>query len=168
MDAKVLELLNQQIAKEFYSAYLYLSMSNYYYHASLDGFGNWYKIQAQEEMDHGNKIVKYLLDRDQVVKMGAIDEPKWDFKNYREPIEMGLKHEQYVTGLINDIYGAAKDAKDWRTCQFMDWYLAEQTEEEHNASDMLNRYDIAGDDSRGIFLLDEYLSRRQYKPIDNN
>lgn len=168
MDAKVLDLLNQQIAKEFYSAYLYLSMSNYYFHASLDGFGKWYKIQAQEEMNHGLKIVKYLLDRDQVVKMGTVDEPKWDFQNYREPIEMALKHEQYVTGLINDLFGAARDVKDWRSCQFLDWYLAEQTEEEHNANDMLNRFDLSGGDPRGIFLLDEYLSRREYEPLDDN
>ncbi|MDE5831852.1 MAG: ferritin [Desulfovibrio sp.] len=166
MDEKLRDLLNQQIGKEFYSAYLYLSMSNYYYHASLDGFGKWYKIQAQEEMDHGNKIIKYLLDREQIVKMDAIDAPKWDFQNYREPIEMALKHEEYVTGLINDLYGLAKDVRDWRSCQFLDWYLAEQTEEEKNAHDMINRYDLSGADPRGIFLLDEYLNRREYQPID--
>ena len=167
MDEKVRDLLNQQIGKEFYSAYLYLSMSNFYYHASLDGFGNWYKIQAKEEMDHGLKIIKYLLDREQIVKMDALDAPKWEFKDYREPIEMALKHEEYVTGLINDLYGAARDARDWRSCQFLDWYLAEQTEEEKNAHDMINKYDLSGGDPRGIFLLDEYLSKRQYKPIDS-
>lgn len=168
MDEKVVALLNQQIGKEFYSAYLYLSMSNYYHRVSLDGFGKWYNIQAKEEMDHGNKIVKYLLDRDQIVKMDAIDAPKWDFKDFREPIAMALKHEEYVTSLINDLYGAARDARDWRSCQFLDWFLAEQTEEEHNACDLLNKYDLAGDDSRGIFLLDEFLSRREYRPIDES
>lgn len=165
MDSKLLELLNQQIGKEFYSAYLYLSMSNYYYYVSLDGFANWYKIQAQEESDHAEKLIKYILDRDQIVKMDAIEAPKWDFKDYREPVEMALKHEQYVTGLISELYGVAKDVKDWRSCQFLDWYLAEQTEEEHNANDLLNRYDIANGDSRSILLLDEFLSRRQYQPI---
>ena len=165
MDSKVAALLCQQIGKEFYSAYLYLSMANYYHHKSLDGFGNWYDIQAQEERDHGMKIVKYLLDREEVVKMDAIDAPKWDFGDFREPIAMALDHEKYVTGLISDLYGVAKDVRDWRSCQFLDWYLAEQTEEEHNANDMLNRYDLTNGDSRGVLLLDEFLSRRKYQPL---
>lgn len=165
MDSNIRDLFNQQIGKEFYSAYLYLSMSNYYYDASLDGFGKWYGIQAREEVDHGRKIVKYLLENEEMPKMGAIDEPKWNFANYREPIEMALKHEQYVTSLINNLYGVARDIKDYRSCQFLDWYIAEQMEEEKNANDLLKRYDIAGNDSRGLFLLDELLTKREYTPM---
>ena len=60
LDSKVVALLNQQINKEFYSAYLYLDFSNYYYDIGLDGFGNWYKIQAQEERDHALLFLQYL------------------------------------------------------------------------------------------------------------
>lgn len=165
VNAKVVELLNVQVTKEFYSGYLYLAMSNYFYHASLDGFGNWYAIQAREEADHGRKIVQYLLDNDQLVKMGAIDAPKADFENYREPLEMALKHEEYVSSLIDTLYGTARELKDYRSSQFLDWYLAEQVEEEKNARDLLAKYDISGGDARGIFLLDEFLSRRKYEPL---
>lgn len=165
MDAKVVELLNQQIAKEFYSAYLYLSISNYFYHANLDGFGNWYNVQAKEEVDHGTKIVRYLLDRDQKVKMDAIDEPKADFENFREPIEMALKHEKYVSSLISDLYGAARDGRDYPSCQFLDWYLAEQVEEEKNAKDLLGKYDLINGDARALLLLDEQLAQRQYQAL---
>lgn len=165
MDAKVYDLLNKQITHEFYSAYLYLAMSNYYYGVTLDGFGNWYMVQSREEMDHGYKIIKYLTDREQKVILGSLDTPKQDYDNYRQPIEVALKHEEFVTGLINDLYGAAKDVRDYRSCQFLDWYLAEQTEEEKNAHDLLTRYDRVVDDKRGLFLLDEMLGKRQYQPI---
>lgn len=161
MNEKIASLLNEQIAKEFYSAYLYLSISNYYNLASLDGFGNWYKVQSDEELDHGRKIIKYLLDNEQKVILGAIDAPKADFKNFREPLELALKHEEYVTSLINNLYGAAREVKDYRSCQFLDWYLAEQTEEEKNARDILAKFDLAGNDSRGLFLLDEMLAKRK-------
>ena len=165
MDTKIKDLLNEQITKEFYSAYLYLSMSNYFYFESLDGFGNWYAIQAKEEIDHGKKIIKYLIDNEEQVKMGQIDAPKWQFENFREPIEMALKHEQYVTSLINNLYGTAKELKDYRSCQFLDWYIAEQTEEEKNAHDLLSRFDRYASDPRGLFLLDETLGTRTYTPI---
>lgn len=165
MDIKVAELLNKQISKEFYSAYLYLSISNYYYSVNLDGFGNWYNIQAKEEVDHGARIVKYLNDRDQKITMDAIDAPKSDFANFREPIELALKHELYISGLINNLYGVARDARDYPSCQFLDWYLAEQVEEEKNANDLLAKYDLSGGEGRGLLLLDEFLTRRQYQPL---
>lgn len=165
MDSKVVELLNQQISKEFYSGYLYLSISNFFYNASLDGFGKWYNIQAKEEVDHGAKIVRYLIDRDQKVRMDAIEAPKSEFENFREPIDLALKHELYVSSLINNLYGVARDAKDYPSCQFLDWYLAEQVEEEKNAHELLSKYDLTGGDPRALFLLDEYLNKRQYQPI---
>lgn len=168
MDVKVVELLNEQIGKEFYSAYLYLSISNFFYNASLDGFGKWYNIQAKEEVDHGAKIVRYLLDRDQKVKMDAIAAPQAEFENFRAPIEMALNHELYVSSLINTLYGVAKDARDYPSCQFLDWYLAEQVEEEKNAHELLSKYDLTGGDARALFLLDEYLNKREYTPLAQN
>lgn len=165
MDSKIVALLNDQITKEFYSGYLYLSMANYFHFESLDGFGKWYDIQAREEIDHGKKIIKYLLDNDEKVKMGPIEAPKWEFANFREPIEMALKHEEYVTSLINTLYGTAKELNDYRSCQFLDWYIAEQTEEEKNAHDLLTRFDRFAGDPRGLFLLDESLGSRTYTPL---
>ena len=130
MNEKVRELLNQQINKEFYSAYLYLGFSNYFRARGLDGFANWYMIQAQEERDHAMLFLKYLQMCGEKVELGAIDKPDKKFNGLMDPLKAGLEHEKYVTSLINDIYGAAYDVKDFRTMQFLDWFVKEQLEEE--------------------------------------
>ena len=137
MNEKVRELLNQQINKEFYSAYLYLDFSNYFQARGLDGFANWYMIQAQEERDHAMLFLKFLQNNGEKVTLGAIDKPDKELNTLMDPLKFGLEHEKYVTSLINDIYGAAYDVKDFRTMQFLDWFVKEQLEEEKNADDMI-------------------------------
>ena len=110
MDAKVYELLNDQINKELYSAYLYLSFADYYEEEGLEGFANWYEIQAQEERDHALIFRNYLHDNGCKVKLLAIDQPDKEFSAHIEPLEAALEHEKYVTSLINDIYAAALEA----------------------------------------------------------
>ena len=107
LNAKVKELLNQQVNKEFYSAYLYLDFSNYYEARGLDGFANWYKIQAQEERDHALLFYQYLHNNNETVTLDAIDKPDKVFACDMDPLKAGLEHEEYVTSLINDIYAAA-------------------------------------------------------------
>ena len=104
MNAKVRELLNQQINKEFYSAYLYLDFSNYYERVGLDGFANWYRVQAQEERDHAMLFYQYLQNNDQIVELEAIGKPDKVFTDNMGPLKAALEHEEYVTSLINDIY----------------------------------------------------------------
>ena len=106
LDKTVHELLNQQINKEFYSAYLYLDFSNYFKAAGLDGFANWYMIQAQEERDHAMLFYTYLQNEDMPVTLEAIDKPDKVFTCHMDVLKAGLEHERYVTSLINDIYGA--------------------------------------------------------------
>ena len=113
MTDKVAKLINEQINKEFYSAYLYLEFSNYYADAGLDGFENWYKIQAQEERDHALLFYQYLHNNDIKVTFEAIDKPDCDLKNNMDPLKAGLKHEQYVTSLINNIYAEAFKDQDF-------------------------------------------------------
>ena len=127
---KVKEILNEQINKEFYSAYLYLAMSAYFDDNGLYGFANWTKVQAKEEVDHGMIIFDYMNDRDCAVHLKQIDVPDTDFSSPIQVFEKILKHERYVTGLINNIYGTAYDIKDFRTMQFLDWFVKEQGEEE--------------------------------------
>ena len=103
LDKKVIELLNDQINKEFYSAYLYLDMANYYIDNDLDGFGNWYTIQAQEERDHALLFLKYLQSNGVKVTLGAIDAPDKVFANHIDPLLAGAEHERYVTDLIHTI-----------------------------------------------------------------
>ena len=160
MDKKVAQLLNEQIAKELYSAYLYLDFSIYYEAEGLDGFANWYMIQAQEERDHAMLFLKYLQMAGEKVTLGAIDKPDKVLKTLMDPLKAGLEHEQYVTSLINDIYGAAYDVKDFRTMQFLDWFVKEQLEEEKNADDMIKKMELFGSDAKGLYSLDaEYAGR---------
>ena len=160
MDKKVAQLLNEQIAKELYSAYLYLDFSIYYEAEGLDGFANWYMIQAQEERDHAMLFLKYLQMAGEKVTLGAIDKPDKELNSLMAPLLAGLEHEKYVTSLINDIYGAAYDVKDFRTMQFLDWFVKEQLEEEKNADDMIKKMELFGSDAKGLYSLDaEYAGR---------
>ena len=160
MDAKVSKLLNEQITKELYSAYLYLDFSIFYEQQGLDGFANWYMIQAQEERDHAMLFLKYLQNNGEKVALGAVDKPDKELKVLMDPLKAGLEHEKYVTSLINDIYEAAYNVKDFRTMQFLDWFVKEQLEEEKNADDMIKKMELFGNDSKGLYSLDaEYAAR---------
>ncbi len=96
MNEKVHELLNQQINKEFYSAYLYLDFSNYFEEVGLDGFANWYKIQAQEERDHAMLFYQYLQNENQKVTLEAIAKPDKTFSSHMDVLKAGLEHEEYL------------------------------------------------------------------------
>ena len=162
LNEKVSALLNQQVNKEFYSAYLYLDFSNYFEARGLDGFANWYKIQAQEERDHAMLFIKYLQNNGVAVKLDAIDKPDKVFESPIDPLLAGLEHEKYVTSLIHDIYDAAYSVKDFRAMQFLDWFVKEQGEEEKNADDMLKKYDLYGSDPKGLYSLNSELAARVY------
>ncbi|MDO4313084.1 MAG: ferritin [Eubacteriales bacterium] len=162
LDTKVVELLNQQINKEFYSAYLYLDFSNYYYDQGLDGFGNWYKIQAQEERDHAMLFVQYLQNNGEQIVLEAIEKPAIKLESAKAVLAEGLKHEQYVTSLIHTIYDAAYSVKDFRTMQFLDWFVKEQGEEETNADNLVKKFELFGDDPKSLYMLDSELGGRVY------
>lgn len=164
LNEKVIELLNDQINKEFYSAYLYLDIANYYIDNDLDGFGNWYTIQAQEERDHALLFLKYLQSNGVKAEFKAIDKPTEKFNSHIDPLLAGAKHERYVTSLIHNIYEAAYEVKDFRTMQFLDWFVKEQLEEEENADKLVNKYKLFGDDPKSLYLLDQELSARIYNP----
>ena len=117
------QLLNDQINKELYSSYLYLSFADYYEEEGLEGFANWYEIQAKEERDHALIFRNYLHENGCKVKLLAIDQPDKEFTTFLEPLEAALEHEKYVTSLINDIYAAAAEVKDYRTMKFLDWFI---------------------------------------------
>ena len=162
MDQKVIELLNQQVNKEFYSAYLYLDMANYYIDMELDGFGNWYNIQAQEERDHAFLFMQYLQNNGIKVELDAIAKPDKVFSSPLDPLKAAAEHERYVTSLIHDIYAAAYDVRDFRTMQFLDWFVKEQGEEEKNADSMVNKFELFGADPKSLYLLNQELAARVY------
>ena len=162
MNAAVAQLINEQINKEFYSAYLYLDFANYYAAAGLDGFENWYRVQAQEERDHAMLFLQYLQNNGEKVTLEAIAKPDKEFSCHRCALEVGYEHEQYVTSLINTIYEAAYAVKDFRTMQFLDWFVKEQGEEEKTAEDMIKKMELYGDDAKGLYMLNSELAGRTY------
>ncbi len=162
MNAKVHELLNQQINKEFYSAYLYLEFSNYFEEAGLDGFANWYMIQAQEELDHAMLFYRYLQNENQKVTLEAIAKPDATLTSHMDVLKAGLAHEEYVTSLIHDIYAAAYEVKDFRAMQFLDWFVKEQGEEETNANDLITKMELFGSDPKSLYMLNQELAARVY------
>ena len=162
MNDKVAALLNDQINKEFYSAYLYLDMANFYSRKGLDGFANWYEVQAKEEQDHAMLMYQYLHNNGETVTLEAIAKPDKSFETLMDPLKAGLEHEQYVTSLINTIYEAAQEVKDFRTTQFLDWFIKEQGEEEKNSMDLITKMELFGDDARSLYMLNSELAGRTY------
>ena len=159
MDKKVAALLNDQINKELYSAYLYLDMANFYNRKGLDGFSNWYEIQAK---DHAMLMYQYLHNNDETVTLEAIAKPDKTFETLMDPLKAGLEHERYVTSLINTIYAAAQEVNDFRTTQFLDWFIKEQGEEEKNSTDLITKMELFGDDARSLYMLNSELAGRVY------
>ena len=162
LDKKVKELINTQINKEFYSAYLYLDFADYYYDKGLDGFGNWYDVQAQEERDHAMLMRKYLQNNGEAVTLDAVTGPDKTYAKLDDPLRFGLEHERYVTSLINTIYQAADAVHDYRTMQCFDWFVKEQGEEEKNAEDLIKKFELFGSDPKGLYALNQELLTRVY------
>ena len=162
LDKKVAELLTDQVNKELYSAYLYLDFALYYDEIGLDGFANWYKIQAQEERDHAMLFYQYLQNNNEKVTLEAIAKPDETFETLSDPLTAALAHEQYVTSLINTIYEAAQEAKDHRAVQFLDWFIKEQGEEEMNSSNLITKMGMFGGDAKALYMLNSEMAARTY------
>ncbi|MBR3796373.1 MAG: ferritin [Clostridia bacterium] len=162
MNSKIANLLNEQINKEFYSAYLYLDMANYYGEQHLDGYANYYMIQAQEERDHALLFMKYMQNNGLKVTLEAIGKPDKTFDSILSPLEIAAEHERYVTALINAIYREAHVDGDYRTMKFLDWFVDEQMEEEESADKMIAQYKLFGQDPRGLYLLNQEYAGRVY------
>lgn len=164
INEKIAKLINTQVNKELYSAYLYLDFANYYEDEGLNGFAHWYEVQAQEERDHAMMMRRYLIDNGVRVTFDAIARPDKKFADATDPLKAGYEHEQYVTSLINNIYAEAFALKDFKTMQFLDWFIKEQGEEEKNAEDMLKKMELFGHDAKGLYALNQELAARVYTP----
>lgn len=162
LDQKIIALLNQQINTEFYSAYLYLAFANEAMQQGLDGFAHWYQIQAQEERDHALLFYQYLHNNQSAATFTAIKTPEVEKTDIDSILKAGLKHEQYNTQQIYHIYAAAQEIKDFRTIQFLDWFIREQGEEENSANDLITKMELFGHDAKGLYLLNTELKTRVY------
>lgn len=162
LDKKIVDLINDQINKEFYSSYFYLDMANYYTDHSLNGFANWFNIQTREEYDHAMLFLQYLQLNGEKVELESIAKPAREFKDHKQPLTAAYDHELMVSRSINDIYSVAFELRDFKTMQFLDWFVKEQAEEEQNVDELCKRYELFGGDSRSLYLLDQELAARTY------
>jgi len=161
---RIQEALNEQIKHELQAAYLYLGMMAYFESRSLSGFGNWMRIQAQEEVSHAMRLVDFLLDRGGRVTLHSIDAPSTDFGSPLEVVRATLHHEERVTGTINDVYALAVAEKDYPAQVLMQWFVAEQVEEEKSAGELVDQLELAGDSATALLVLDERLAGRTLEP----
>lgn len=166
LNKKIVSLMNEQITKEFHSAYLYLDFANFYESKGLLGFANWFKIQGKEELDHGMLFYEYLQNNGEKVKFETIDAPNVVVETLMDPLEESLKHEQFVTDCINMIYREAEVLKDYRSMELLDWFVKEQGEEETSAQELISKMELFGDDSSGLYLLDKECGKRGYSAPD--
>lgn len=163
INGKVEDVLNAQINKEFYSAYLYLAMSAYFDEIGLFGFANWTKVQAREEVDHGMILFDYIIERNGTVNLQQINAPEKSFENPLQVFEKIYEHEKYVTESIECVAYMSEEECDMATRNFINWYIAEQVEEEANAWDVITKLKMFGDDKSALFLFDQELASRQYQ-----
>lgn len=158
---KIAEILNKQVNEEIFSSYLYLSMSNFFSSLNLNGFAKWMRMQSQEEYGHGMKIYDYILQRDGKVTLTKIDTPKAVWKSPLDVFQETLKHERHISSCINNIANLAIQEKDHATTNFFQWFISEQVEEEANASNIVEKMKMIGDNKGGLFMLDRELGQRQ-------
>ena len=162
LNKKIISLMNEQINKEFYSAYLYLDFANFYEAKGLLGFSSWFRIQAKEEQDHGLMFYQYLQNNNATVELKQISAPSHNCEKIEEPLYESLKHEQYVTESINKIFAQALDDKDYRSMEFLNWFIKEQSEEENSAQTLITKMKLYGSDCKGLYMLDNELGLRTY------
>jgi ferritin len=156
--------LNKQVVAEYYSAYLYMAMSAYFESVNLGGFAGWMRGQAMEELSHGTKIFQYVNERGGRVWLDAIDKPPLKWASPLAVFQATYKHEQKVTGLINKLVDLAIKEKDHATENFLQWFVAEQVEEEASADEILQKLKMIGKDGGGLFMIDRELGQRTYTP----
>ena len=161
---KMLAGLNQQIQEEYYSAYLYLSMSAYLDRRGLSGMSHWMRIQYQEEEFHALKLYDYILERGGEVELLPIQKPQNDWTSVLKVFQDALAHEEYITGKINGLVDLAITEKDHASNNFLQWYVEEQVEEEDTANTNVHALTLIEDDSRGLLMLDREMSTRVFTP----
>jgi len=162
MNTKVEKKLNEQINAELYSAFLYLSMAAYCQSLNLSGFANWMYVQYQEETAHAMKFYRYLNERSGKVVLEAIAKPPVEWKNVIDVFRNVYEHEQKVTGLINALVDVASEERDHATVNVLQWYVAEQVEEEANASDLLAQLEMIEGKGPALLMLDRELKLRVF------
>jgi ferritin len=164
LDEKMQDAINEQINWELYSGYLYLSMAAQFSRLGMPGGQNWMTVQYQEELAHAQKMFDYVTTRGGRVTLEAIAKPLTDWAAGLDMFKDALAHEEKVTGRIHDLASLALEIKDHATYNFLQWFIAEQVEEEETASDMVQKFTMAGEHPAGLYQLDKDLQARIFTP----
>lgn len=162
MNKKVSEALVNQVNKEFYSAYLYLAMNQYFENETMAGMANWMYQQFLEEQFHAMKMVKYLNSRGVKVELQAIERPTINWTSMVSVFDDVLDHEKSITASINKIQSLSVQEEDFATMNFLQWFIDEQIEEEENATNILKQLQLIGDNGYGLLMLDKELAVRKF------
>lgn len=159
---KMQDALNEQLNAEIFSSYLYLSLSGYAESVDMPGLASWFRVQAQEELVHAGKFFAFITDRNWRVRLTTIAAPEQEWSSPKAAFEAALKHEQLVTSLINKRLQLAKSEQDASTENFLQWFVAEQTEEEASFTKILGQLRLIGDNGGGLYMIDQELAKRVF------
>ena len=161
---KLLTKMNEQITHEFFSAHYYLAMAAYFMKEDLDGFANFFIVQAEEERSHAMKFFNFINDQGAEAVITGFKDPKRDFNSAEEIFTLALEHEKLVSSLINDLMAEAQEEKHYPSISFLQWFIDEQVEEEASMGKLLNKVKRVGEEGHGILMLDKELAARTFTP----
>ncbi len=163
LSAKMEKALNEQINKELFSSYLYLSMSAYYESVNLTGFAAYFNMQADEEYAHAMKIYGHVHTRGGRVVLEAIEKPQAEWNGALDGLKAAYAHEQFITNSIHSLVDLALELKDHATNQFLQWFVEEQVEEEENALALVTKLEMIGESKNSLYLFDRDMGKRAAK-----
>lgn len=165
---RVLDALNNQLQMEFFSEYFYISMEAYFADNNLDGFANFFNVQAREERDHAYKIFNYIGRAGGKVVLQGIEQPKINFESPLDVFESALEHERLISNSIHDLVDLAISEKDHTTSSFLRWFIDEQSEEEESMEKIVRKLRLLKNDPAGLLMIDQELAQRTYIPPTQN
>lgn len=168
LNKKVIQKLNEQINHEMFASNLYLQMSAWCAAHGFEGAAGFLAEHAQEETEHMQRIFNYMIDSGEQPEVRALEAPNAKYKSLQEVFEKTLEHEIFVTKKINELVGTAMKENDYSAFQFLQWYVAEQHEEEKVFMSILDKFKLLGNDSKGLYFLDQELAGMvQKNPLDD-
>lgn len=158
LSANVIKLLNDQMNLEFYSSNLYLQMSAWCEQQGFEGAAKFLSAHAAEEMQHMRKLFTYLNETGAQAIISAIEAPSHEYKSLKEVIEITYEHEKLITSKINELVGKTFEEKDYSAFNFLQWYVAEQHEEEKLFNSIIDKFNLVGEDGRSLYFIDRDLA----------
>lgn len=154
LSKKIINNLNAQLNLEFFSSNLYLQMSAWCEKKGFPGAAQFLLVHADEEMQHMRRLFTYLTETGALAVIGKIEAPQSDFASLKEIFELTYEHEKLVTSKINELVETTFQEKDYSSFNFLQWYVAEQHEEEKLFSSILDKFNLVGTDGRGLYHID--------------